>query len=299
MDERLAKLRAEERDAERERTGLAARKEALELGLNRKDGAGALLAASEQVNGLMGSVAALLSVRTGYETAIAAALGEAADAVAVTHTDAALQAVGHLKQHDLGRAGLLLGDAPADDYTLWPPLPYGASYAVDVVDCPDEPAAGAAAAAAQGRRGRRRTRGSIARTEPARRHLHHPRRRRTRGAFRVRRFGRGTQPDRGAVRGRRGGGEADRGDRAQRAAAVRAGRRWRTSGPGRRSPSRSRWPGCTSRTRRWRPWPSSWPTSGRWRRRPAARRSGWPRRSRRPRRSATGTCPAWPSSKSG
>ncbi|TDD28817.1 chromosome segregation protein SMC [Kribbella turkmenica] len=136
MDERLAKLRAEERDAERERTGLAARKEALELGLNRKDGAGALLAASEQVNGLMGSVAALLSVRSGYETAIAAALGEAADAVAVTHADAALEAVGHLKQHDLGRAGLLLGDAPADDYTSWPQLPYGASYAVDVVDCP-------------------------------------------------------------------------------------------------------------------------------------------------------------------
>ncbi len=84
LDERLAKLRAEERDAERERTGLSARKEALELGLNRKDGAGALLAASEQVNGLMGSVAALLSVRSGYETAIAAALGEAADAVAIT-----------------------------------------------------------------------------------------------------------------------------------------------------------------------------------------------------------------------
>ncbi|WP_371408035.1 chromosome segregation protein SMC [Kribbella sp. NBC_00662] len=137
MDERLAKLRAEERDAERERTGLAARKEALELGLNRKDGAGALLAASEQVNGLMGSVAALLSVRSGYETAIAAALGEAADAVAVTHADAALEAVGHLKQHDLGRAGMLLGDAPADDYSMWPVLPYGASYAVDVVDCPE------------------------------------------------------------------------------------------------------------------------------------------------------------------
>ncbi|WP_442914026.1 chromosome segregation protein SMC [Kribbella sp. NBC_00359] len=137
MDERLAKVRAEERDAERERTGLSARKEALELGLNRKDGAGALLAASEQVNGLMGSVAALLSVRSGYETAIAAALGEAADAVAVTHTEAALQAVGHLKQHDLGRAGMLLGDAPADDYAMWPPLPYGASYAVDVVDCPE------------------------------------------------------------------------------------------------------------------------------------------------------------------
>ena len=180
MDERLAKVRAEERDAERERTGLSARKEALELGLNRKDGAGALLAASEQVNGLMGSVAALLSVRSGYETAIAAALGEAADAVAVTHTEAALQAVGHLKQHDLGRAGMLLGDAPADDYAMWPPLPYGASYAVDVVDCPRDPAARLAAAAAQGRRGGRRTRRPVAPAEPARRHLHHPRWRRTR-----------------------------------------------------------------------------------------------------------------------
>ena len=136
LDERLAKLRTEERDAERDRTGLAARKEALELGLNRKDGAGALLAASEQVNGLMGSVAALLSVRAGFETAVAAALGEAADAVAVQHTDAAVEAVGHLKQHDLGRAGLLLGDAPYDDGPQWPSLPPGATYAIDVVECP-------------------------------------------------------------------------------------------------------------------------------------------------------------------
>ncbi|MDX6295291.1 MAG: chromosome segregation protein [Kribbellaceae bacterium] len=137
QDERLSKLRAEERDAERERTGLAARKEALELGLNRKDGAGALLAASEQVTGLMGSVAALLTVRAGFETAVAAALGEAADAVAVTHTAAAVDAVGHLKEHDLGRAGMLLGDAPADDSPSWPPLPGGATYAVDAVECPD------------------------------------------------------------------------------------------------------------------------------------------------------------------
>ncbi|GAA1561717.1 chromosome segregation protein SMC [Kribbella lupini] len=138
MDERLTKVRAEERDAERERAGLTARKDALEMGLNRKDGAGALLAASEQVTGLMGSVAALLSVRGGYETAIAAALGEAADAVAVTHVAAAVEAVGHLKEHDLGRAGMLLGDAPAEDYASWPQLPYGATYAVEVVDCPEQ-----------------------------------------------------------------------------------------------------------------------------------------------------------------
>ncbi len=137
LEERLAKVRAEERDAERERTGLAARKEALELGLNRKDGAGALLAASEQINGLMGSVAALLTVRNGFETAVSAALGEAADAVAVRHADAAVRAVGHLKEHDLGRAGLLLGDAPADDEPSWPVLPGWAVYAVDAVECPE------------------------------------------------------------------------------------------------------------------------------------------------------------------
>ncbi len=57
---RLEKARAEVQRADRERSALAARKEALEMGLNRRDGAGALLAATEQVSGLMGSVAALL-----------------------------------------------------------------------------------------------------------------------------------------------------------------------------------------------------------------------------------------------
>ena len=63
IDDRLAKLREEAQAAERERAALVARKEALEIGLSRKDGAGALLAASEDVSGLLGSVAALLSVR--------------------------------------------------------------------------------------------------------------------------------------------------------------------------------------------------------------------------------------------
>jgi chromosome segregation protein len=144
LTERLAKLREEAQEAERERAALAARKDALELGLSRKDGAGALLAASDQVSGLLGSVAALLTVRTGYEAAVAAALGSAADAVAVTHADAAVDAIGHLKSADLGRAGLLLGDAaeghadrPAEgSRTQWASLPEGCAYAVDVVDAP-------------------------------------------------------------------------------------------------------------------------------------------------------------------
>ena len=62
---RLEKSRDEVQRADRERSSLAARKEALEMGLNRRDGAGALLAATDQVSGLLGSVAALLSVRPG------------------------------------------------------------------------------------------------------------------------------------------------------------------------------------------------------------------------------------------
>jgi chromosome segregation protein len=137
IEDRLAKARGDLTAAERERSSLGARKEALELGLNRKDGAGALLAATEEVNGLLGSVAALLSVRSGYETAIAAALGSAADAVAVRDADAAIAAIAHLKDADLGRAGILLGGARGDDAT-WPGLPSGATYAMDVVECPDD-----------------------------------------------------------------------------------------------------------------------------------------------------------------
>jgi chromosome segregation protein len=137
---RLEKARDEVQLADRERSSLAARMEALEMGLNRRDGAGALLAATDQVSGLLGSVAALLSVRGGYETAVAAALGSAADAVAVAGPDAALDAIGHLKMHDLGRAGLVLGGGPTDrvDDSVWPGLPGHASYAVDAVECPDE-----------------------------------------------------------------------------------------------------------------------------------------------------------------
>ncbi len=134
--ERLFKAREEAAHADRERSALVARKDALELGLNRKDGVGALLAASGSVSGLLGSVAAVLTVEAGYETAVAAALGSAADAVAVADGDAAVAALDHLKSADLGRAGLLLGGS-AVDHAPWPALPGHAAYAVDVVRCPD------------------------------------------------------------------------------------------------------------------------------------------------------------------
>ncbi|PKH44223.1 condensin subunit Smc [Nocardioides alpinus] len=137
VEEQLARAREDAQQASRDRAGLVARRDALELGLNRKDGAGALLAASDTVAGLLGSVAALLDVDHGYEAAVAAALGTAADAVVVSDAHAAVAAIDHLKDDDLGRAGLLLGGAPVTDRD-WPALPAGVTYAVDVVTAPDD-----------------------------------------------------------------------------------------------------------------------------------------------------------------
>ena len=134
--EQLAALGTQAQGAERAQSGLVARKEALELGMSGKDGAGALLAATDRVSGVLGSVAALLTVRSGYEAAVASALGSAADAVAVEHVDSAVAAMRRLRSDDLGRAGLMLGGGEVDDST-WPGLPGSATYAVDVIDAPD------------------------------------------------------------------------------------------------------------------------------------------------------------------
>ncbi|MBZ5733150.1 chromosome segregation protein SMC [Nocardioides sp. TRM66260-LWL] len=139
VEERLAAVRDAAEQADRDRSTLSARKDALELGLARKDGAGALLAAGERLTGVLGTAAALLHVRPGAEAAVAAALGAAADAVVVTDPDAAVGALEHLKADDLGRAGLIVGGGPeADAPDAWGALPAGATWAVSAVEAPVE-----------------------------------------------------------------------------------------------------------------------------------------------------------------
>ena len=134
---RVRELENAERDAERDRSTWTARREALALGLARKDGAGALLAAGSRLPGVLGSVAALLTVDAGYEAALAAALGTLADAVAVASANDAAAALELLRSEDGGRAGLLVGGSGPDvDRGIWPALPDGARWAVDVVQAP-------------------------------------------------------------------------------------------------------------------------------------------------------------------
>ncbi|MGW0642115.1 AAA family ATPase [Streptomyces badius] len=95
--------------AERRRAAVAARHEALALGLRRKDGTGALLGARDRLTGLLGPAAELLTVEPGFEIPVAAALGTAADAVAVTDPATAADAIRLLRGRDAGRASMLLG----------------------------------------------------------------------------------------------------------------------------------------------------------------------------------------------
>ncbi len=136
VEARVAELREEERAAERERAALVARKETLELGLARKDGSSSLLAAGDRLSGVLGTVAALVSVEPGWQTALAAALGRAADAVAVDGVGTAVDALRLLKDDDAGQAGLLVGGVPDQGDEPWPGLPDGARYAVDLVQSP-------------------------------------------------------------------------------------------------------------------------------------------------------------------
>ncbi|MFJ9348731.1 AAA family ATPase [Streptomyces sp. NPDC101237] len=98
--------------AERSRAATQARHEALALGLRRKDGTGILLGARDRLTGVLGPAAELLSVTPGHETALAAAFGAAADAVAVTTPASAADAIRLLRKQDGGRAALLLAGAP-------------------------------------------------------------------------------------------------------------------------------------------------------------------------------------------
>ena len=88
--------------------------EALHVGLNRKDASAALLAATDRSTACSARWRRWSACEAGYETAVAAAFGAAADAVAVAGLDAAVGAFDHLKAEDLGRAGLLLGGRGAE-----------------------------------------------------------------------------------------------------------------------------------------------------------------------------------------
>ncbi|MBM4473236.1 chromosome segregation protein SMC [Rhodococcus hoagii] len=132
---RVAELQAAERDAGQEVASLRARIDALSMGLERKDG-GAWLLEHHTDRGLTGPVAELLRVDPGYEAAVAAVMGPAADAIAAESAAAAAAAVQALRAADGGRAAIL-HTAEHSDVAPRPDLPGSATWIADNVHCPE------------------------------------------------------------------------------------------------------------------------------------------------------------------
>ena len=124
------------------------------------DATAAVLADPDRFGGVLGSFAAQLTVADGYQKAIAAALGAAAEALTVNGLDAAVEVLTGIRTANAGTVGLVIASPAArpnrtqpttPSVTRAPPFPAGARWAVDLVT-------GAGRADGRGRRtaGRRR-----------------------------------------------------------------------------------------------------------------------------------------------
>ena len=96
-----------ERIADRERNAIEAKIEAMKLTSQNRDGASALLRDSRGVS-ILGSIAGLIEIDNGWESAAAAALGTLANAVVVQDLSSAVTALTTLRNENLGQADVLV-----------------------------------------------------------------------------------------------------------------------------------------------------------------------------------------------
>ena len=122
---RVSELRAAERETSAERAALTARVQALREGVHAlrtgKDASAALLGEPGRFGGVLGAVAELVTVADGAQEAIAAALGSAADAVAVSDLAAAVAILETLQGDDAGSASLVIAEPARGDDPPEPP----------------------------------------------------------------------------------------------------------------------------------------------------------------------------------
>ena len=104
---KVSELVDAERAADRERNAIEAKLEAMKLTSQNRDGASALLRDSRGVS-ILGSIAGLIEIDNGWESAAAAALGSLADAVVVQDLSSAVTALTTLRSENLGQADVLV-----------------------------------------------------------------------------------------------------------------------------------------------------------------------------------------------
>jgi chromosome segregation protein len=130
----IENLREKIHQAERERDSLSAKRSALNLTLEQKDGATELTSAG--LRGIRGLVATHMKIQNGFEAAIAAALGPLADALIADSRDEGLAAIEHLKRNDGGRVELIVADVDTPAKVTAIAKVAGARAASDVVEAP-------------------------------------------------------------------------------------------------------------------------------------------------------------------
>ncbi|GAA5226388.1 chromosome segregation protein SMC [Paeniglutamicibacter antarcticus] len=112
---------------------LRGRVEALRMGGVRKDASEDVLAGGHE--GLLGRLSQYLEVEAGYEIAVAAALGPAAEAIAVEELEHALTILGGLREADAGRVHLVSGNLEVKKHQEVAPLL--GKHALQVISTPD------------------------------------------------------------------------------------------------------------------------------------------------------------------
>lgn len=101
-----------ERETQREIAAWQARLDALNLTLTRQDATGALVETGAP--GILGALADDLRVEAGYENAIAAALGQWADAAIADSVESAADALRHSRETEAGIASVIIAGAHLD-----------------------------------------------------------------------------------------------------------------------------------------------------------------------------------------
>jgi chromosome segregation protein len=104
---RVAGLVDDERAADRDRNSLESKLEAMQLTSQSRDGAAALLRDPRGLR-ILGSIASLIEIDTGWESAAAAALGSLADSVVVYDLSTAVTGLTTLRSENLGQADFLV-----------------------------------------------------------------------------------------------------------------------------------------------------------------------------------------------
>jgi chromosome segregation protein len=129
-----------QRDADQERVGALASRDAWLHSLERDDGTAAILA--DPPPGVLGATAEVLAVAKGYETAIAAALGSLVDGLVAASPEAAASALTAAADAS-ARVSVLVGAGTKSAPAHRPELPAGTSWAADLVEISSsvEPAA--------------------------------------------------------------------------------------------------------------------------------------------------------------